>query len=143
MQNVDKSIQSVDESVKKLLSGGGKNIPLFKVFIPESVMEPLRNVLMSGYIGEGPRGEEFERQLSPWFDNNNVLALNNGTAALQLALRLANVGYGDDVISTAMTCSATNEPILAMGAKIVWADIDPWTGNIDPEDVARKITPKT
>jgi len=111
--------------------------------MPESVMEPLRKVLLSGYIGEGPRVEEFERQLGPWFGNNNVLALNNGTAALQLALRLANVGCGDDVISTAMTCSATNEPILAMGAKIVWADIDPWTGNIDPEDVARKITPKT
>jgi perosamine synthetase len=136
-------MQSVDESVKKLLSGEGKNIPLFKVFIPESVMEPLREVLLSGYIGEGPRVEEFERQLRPWFGNNNVLALNNGTAALQLALRLANVGYGDEVISTAMTCSATNEPILAMGARIVWADIDPWTGNIAPQDVARKITPKT
>jgi len=135
--------ESVDESVKKLLSGGGKDIALFKVFLPESVMEPLREVLLSGYIGEGPKVEEFERQLGPWFGNNNVLALNNGTAALQLALRLANVGYGDEVISTAMTCSATNEPILAMGAKIVWADIDPWTGNIAPEDVARKITPKT
>jgi dTDP-4-amino-4,6-dideoxygalactose transaminase len=136
-------MQSVDESVKKLLSGEGKNIPLFKVFIPESVMEPLRKVLLSGYIGEGPRVEEFERKLGPWFGNNNVLALNNGTAALQLALRLANVGYGDEVISTAMTCSATNEPILAMGAKIVWADIDPWTGNIDHKDIARKITPRT
>jgi len=143
MQSVDKSTQSVDESVKKLLSGEGKNIPLFKVFIPESVMEPLRKVLLSGYIGEGPRVEEFERQLAPWFDNNNILALNNGTAALQLALRLANVGYGDEVISTAMTCSATNEPILAMGAGIVWADIDPWTGNIDYKDVAGKITPRT
>jgi len=143
MQNTGKSMQSVDESVKELLSGGGKDIPLFKVFMPESVMEPLRKVLMSGYIGEGPRVEEFERQLAPWFGNENVLALNNGTSALQLALRLANVDYGDEVISTAMTCSATNEPILAMGAKIVWADIDPWTGNIDPEDIAAKITPKT
>jgi dTDP-4-amino-4,6-dideoxygalactose transaminase len=134
---------SVDKSVKKLLSGEGENIPLFKVFIPESIMEPLREVLLSGYIGEGPRVEEFESQLGSWFDNNNVLALNNGTAALQLALRLANVGYGDEVISTAMTCSATNEPILALGAKVVWADIDPWTGNIDPKDVAGKITPKT
>jgi len=136
-------MQSVDESVKKLLSGEGKNIPLFKVFMPESVFEPLREVLLSGYIGEGPRVEEFERRLSPWFGNKNVLTVNNGTSALQLALRLADVGYGDEVISTAMTCSATNEPILALGAKIVWADIDPWTANIDPEDVARKITPKT
>ncbi len=134
---------SVDKSVKKLLSGEGKSIPLFKVFMPESVLEPVCSVLMSGYIGEGPRVEEFERQLGPWFDNNNVLALNNGTAALQLALRLANVGYQDEVITTAMTCTATNEPILAMGARIVWADIDPWTANIDPDDVERKITPKT
>ena len=143
MRSVIESTQSIDESVKKLLSGGGNDIPLFKVFMPESVIEPLRKVLLSGYIGEGPRVEEFEHQLGPWFSNNNVLALNNGTAALQLALRLSNVGYGDEVVTTAMTCTATNEPILAMGAKIVWADIDPWTGNIDPEDVARKITPKT
>ena len=142
MQNTGKSMHSVDESVKELLSGGGKDIPLFKVFMPESVMEPLRKVLLSGYIGEGPRVEEFERQLAPWF-NNNVLTVNNGTSALQLALRLANVSYGDEVVSTAMTCSATNEPILAMGARIIWADIDPWTGNINPEDVAAKITPKT
>ena len=132
-----------DKNIKHLLSGAGRNIPLFKVFMPESIMEPLRKVLFSGYIGEGPRVEEFERRLTPWFGNNNVLALNNGTAALQLALRLANVGYGDEIISTPMTCSATNEPILAMGARIVWADIDPWTADIDPADVARKITPKT
>jgi dTDP-4-amino-4,6-dideoxygalactose transaminase len=62
---------------------------------------------------------------------------------LQLALRLADVGYGDEVVSTPMTCSATNEPILAMGARIVWSDINPWTGNIAPADVVRKITPKT
>lgn len=143
MQSANEFMWSVDKSVKKLLSGEGKNIPLFKVFMPETVLEPLRKVLLSGYIGEGPKVEEFERQLAPWFDNSNVLALNNGTAALQLALRLANVGYGDEVISTAMTCSATNEPILAMGAKIIWADIDPWTGNIDYKDITRKITPKT
>ena len=135
--------QTNDQSVSQLLSGGGVGIPLFKVFMPESVLEPLNQVLMSGYIGEGPRVKEFEQQLAPWFGNPNVLSLNSGTSALQLALRLSGVGYGDEVVSTAMTCTATNEPILAMGAKIVWADIDPWTGNIDPADVAKKITPKT
>ena len=136
-------MQSLNESVKKMISGKGKDIPLFKVFMPKSVMEPLEKVLFSGYIGQGPKVEEFEKKLEPYFGNQNVLALNNGTAALQLALRLANVGIGDEVISTPMTCSATNEPILAMGAKIVWADIDPWTANIDPSDVAKKITKKT
>ncbi len=131
------------KEITHLLSGAGENIPLFKVFMPESVIEPLREVLFSGYIGEGPRVEEFERRLAHWFDNDNVLALNNGTAAIHLALRLANVGHGDEVISTPMTCTATNEPVLAMGAKIVWADIDPWTANINPKDVARKITDRT
>src|SRR5581483_4951826 len=107
--------------VNKLLSGGGKDIPLFKVFMPKSVREPLLDVLFSGYIGEGPKAAEFERKLEPWLGTPNALSLCNGTAALQLALRLANVGPGDEVISTPMTCSATNEPIVTMGAKIVWA----------------------
>ncbi len=131
------------DSVKRLCSGGGEAIPLFKVFMPKSVMKPLKEILFSGYIGEGPRVKEFEQKLAPWFGSENVLTLNSGTSAIQLALRLANVGYGDEVISTPMTCVATNEPILSIGAKIVWADIDPGTGNIDPKDVAKKITKKT
>ena len=134
---------SMGTDVSHLLSGGGQSIPLFKVYMPESVLAPLNATLMSGYIGQGPRVEEFEKALAPWFDNQNVLTLNSGTSALMLALRLANVGPGDEVISTAMTCTATNEPILAMGANIVWADIDPNDGNIDAKDVERKITPKT
>ncbi len=126
-----------------MLSGGGRDIPLFKVFMPESVLEPLKHVLFSGYIGEGPVCKEFESLLARRFKNKNVLTLNNGTAALQLALRLAGVGHGDDVVSTAMTCTATNEPILALGANIVWADINPGTGNICPESVRKKITPRT
>lgn len=118
-------------------------ISIFKVFMPDSVMEPLRETLLSGYIGEGPKVREFEQGLQPWLGSDKVLALNCGTSAIQLALRLADVGPGDEVISTPMTCTATNMPILAAGAKIVWSDIDPWTGNIDPENVRRKITKKT
>lgn len=134
---------SVCAQIKELLSGQGKAIPLFKVFMPKSVLGVVGEVLECGFIGEGPRAALFEKKLSRWFGNPRVLSMNNGTAALQLALRLAGVGFGDEVISTAMTCVATNTPILAMGAKIIWADIDPATGNIDPADVERKITPKT
>lgn len=118
-------------------------IPLFKVFMPESVIKPLRQTLFSGWIGEGEKVIEFERKLAPWFDNPNVLTTNSGTSAIHLAMRLAGVERGTEVISTPMTCSATNQPILELGAKVVWADINPWTGNIDPEDVRKKITPKT
>jgi dTDP-4-amino-4,6-dideoxygalactose transaminase len=118
-------------------------IPLFKVHMPESVMEPLRATLLSGYIGQGPKVEEFEKALAPWLGNPNVLTVNACTSAIHLALRLAGAERGTEVISSPMTCAATTEPILERGADIVWADIDPWTGNIDPLDVARKITPKT
>lgn len=138
-----KNTHPLDKSVKYLCSGGGEAISLFKVFMPKSVMRPLEEVLFSGYVGEGPQVEKFEHKLAPWFGSKNVLTLNSGTSAIHLALRLANVGYGDEVISTPMTCVATNEPVLSLGARIVWADIDPHTGNIDPEDVAKKITTKT
>jgi perosamine synthetase len=132
-----------NNSAANLLSGGGKAVPLFKVHMPESVIAPLTQTLMSGYIGQGPKVDEFEKGLAPWFGSENVITLNSGTSALQLALRLAGVSFGDEVISTAMTCTATNEPIMAAGANIVWGDIDPATGNIDPLDVERKITDKT
>jgi perosamine synthetase len=129
--------------LRDLLTETGQPIPLFKVHMPETVLEPLATTLLSGYIGQGPRVDEFEQALALWFGNKNVLTVNSGTSALQLALRLANVGHGDEVISTPMTCTATNTPIMAMGGKIVWADIDPTTGNIDPLDVERKISNKT
>ncbi len=118
-------------------------IPLFKVHMPESVMEPLKTTLFSGYIGQGPRVEQFEAALAPWVGSDRVLAVNSGTSAIHLALRLAGVGPGDEVITTPMTCTATNEPIVERGARIVWADIDPHTGEIDPDDVEGKITTKT
>ncbi len=118
-------------------------IPLFKVFMPESVMEPLQQTLMSGYIGQGVKVDAFEAKLSEWIGCPRVLTLNSCTSAIQLALRLANVSFGDEVISTPMTCTATNEPILAFGAKIVWADVNPKTGNLDPLDIERKINKKT
>jgi perosamine synthetase len=138
-----KNAHFLNNGVQGLCSGAGKMIPLFKVFMPKTVIKPLKEVLFSGYVGEGPKVEEFECQLASWFGCENVLTLNSGTSAIALALRLANVGPQDEVISTPMTCVATNEPVLAQGARIVWADIDPATGNIDPADVAKKITAKT
>lgn len=118
-------------------------LPLFKVHMPKTVMEPLEKVLMSGYIGQGQKVEEFEKALVSWVGSPNCLTMNSGTSALHLAMRLAGVERGTEVITSPMTCTATNEPILERGGEIVWGDIDPWTGNIDPLDVERKITSKT
>ncbi len=118
-------------------------IPLFKVFMPEGVLAPLTQVLFSGYVTEGEQVREFEHQLAAYIGNPYVLALNSGTSAIQLSLRLAGVGPGDEVISSPMTCVATNSPVLAAGGTIRWADIDPDTGNIDIRSIERNITKKT
>ncbi len=118
-------------------------IPLFKVFMSESVIGPLSKTLLSGYIGQGAKVEEFEKALIPWTGLANIVTLNSGTSALYLALKMAGIGPGDAVISSPQTCVASNTPILDHYADIIWSDIDPWTGNIDPKDVERKITPKT
>lgn len=118
-------------------------IPLFKVFMAPSILEPLKEVLFSGYIGQGPKVDAFEKALVPWVGNPHILTVNAGTSALHLAMRLAGVDHGSEIISSPMTCSATGQPALERGAQLVWADIDPWTGNIDPLDVERKITPQT
>lgn len=118
-------------------------IRMFKPFIPATVDGPLLETLHSGYITQGPKVEQFEGLLREYFDNPYVVTLNSGTSAIQLALRLAGVKAGTEVISTPMTCIATNVAIMATGAKIVWADVNRWTGLMDPLDAYSKITPKT
>jgi len=119
-------------------------IPLFKVFMDRNVLKPLEEVLFSGFIGEGPKVVEFENMVKNKLGCINVLALNNGTAGLHLAYQmLLNYESDAEIIVSPMTCSATLTPILANRGKIVWADIDPISGNISPEDIERKITEKT
>lgn len=119
-------------------------IPLFKVFMPDGVTKELDKVLKSGYIGQGKKVEEFEKILSDYIENPFCLTTNSGTSAIHLALRLCDLKPGDEVISTPMTCSATNEPIMNFyGVKIVWADIYKYSGNINMTSVISKITPKT
>ncbi len=117
-------------------------IPLFKVHMPEEVDKELLKTLHSGYITEGPRVKEFEAALEEkiW---NRVFAVNSCTSALTLALRLAGVKAGTEVITTPMTCTATNLPILSLGAVPVWADVCSDSGLIDPRDVERKVTSLT
>jgi dTDP-4-amino-4,6-dideoxygalactose transaminase len=139
-------------------------IPLFKVFMADTAAEEVAKVLNSGYIGQGPKVEQFENQLKKYFNHDYVQTINSGTSALHLALHLLKrpatynrifdgvIGYetrwpglqpGDEVLATAMTCTASNWPILAHGLKIKWVDIDPTTLNMDLDDLARKISPTT
>jgi dTDP-4-amino-4,6-dideoxygalactose transaminase len=118
-------------------------IPLFKVHMPAAVDDAVIGTLHSGYITQGPKVEEFEGRIAEFLGTPNVVTLNSGTSALTMALRLAGVGPGDEVISTAMTCTATNLPVLSLGGTLLFADADPISGNISAESVEKLITPKT
>jgi perosamine synthetase len=118
-------------------------IKLFQPYMPADVDAPLLDTLHSGYITQGEKVEEFERLWGEFIGNPLAVSVNSGTSALTLAMRLAGVGPGDEVITTPMTCSATNLPILSLGATPVFADIDAKTGLIDPQSVKRAITKKT
>lgn len=120
-------------------------IPLVTTYIAprEEMMPAIENILYSGYIAIGDAVKNFENDLAAFLDNQNVIALNSGTGALHIALELIGVGAGDEVISTPMTSEATNTTIAITGAKVVWADVDPRTGLLDPDSVESKITEKT
>lgn len=119
-------------------------IPLFKVSMNPEAVGAVGDVLLSGYIGQGPKVEQFEAALQHLLElPAPPLTVSSCTAALDLALHLIGVGPGDEVITTPVTCTATNSPIVTRGARPVWADVDPHTGLIDPQDVARKITRRT
>jgi dTDP-4-amino-4,6-dideoxygalactose transaminase len=120
-------------------------IPIVKVFFPpkEALMPALEKVLYSGQVAEGSYVYEFEEKFGKQFNLQNVLGMSSGTGALHAALVLAGVQHGDEVISTPMTAEPTNTSILYCGAKVVWADVDPLSGNIDPESVRQNITSKT
>lgn len=114
-------------------------IPLFKVFMSDDVDEFVVPVLKSGYIGEGAMVKQFECEVGGFINNPTVLAVSSGTMAIQMALRLAGVGEGSLVATTPMTCLATNEPILALGAMPIWVDIDPITGCMTADGLKRAI----
>ncbi len=122
-----------------------QGVPLFKVFLaPEPELMPrLRDVLYSGQISEGRWVYEFENKFGELVGSPNMLSCYSGTAALHLALILAGVQRDDEVISTAMTAEPTNMAIRHAGAKVVWADVDPHNGNLDPDSIAARITPRT
>ncbi len=120
-----------------------QNIPLFKVFMPPTVPDALRQTLFSGYIAEGEKTAEFSSRVSDFIGNPRTVLVNSCTTALTIAYRLAGVGPGDEVLTTPLTSVATNVPILSLGAKPVWVDSDVRTGEVDPSDVEKSITERT
>ena len=117
-------------------------IKLFQPYVSWRAKWNALKTLSSGYLSEGDQVKSFEYEFSQRFNLTNVVAVNSGTSALTLAYDLAGIKSGDRVITTVLTCAATNIELARRGAKIVFADIDNDL-NASVEDVKRKITPDT
>lgn len=120
-------------------------IPLVKTHMPskEVLMPALEKVLYSGYVAQGEQVDLFERAFETYVGGGHSLSLNSGTAALHVALILAGIKPGDEVISTALTAEPTNVAIKMVGAKIRYADIDENTGALDPLSIQSCINERT
>lgn len=118
-------------------------LPFVRPEIDEATIAGVADVLRSGWITTGPQNTAFEAALSEFCGGRPVRTFNSGTATLEIGLRIAGVGPGDEVITTPASWVATSNVILEVGATPVFVDIDPRTRNIDLERIEAAITPRT
>lgn len=118
-----------------------EKIDLFKVPMHPSAAEAASKVLLSSYVGQGPRVEEFEARLQEVLGlPRRPLTTNSCTSAIELALHLCGVKHDSVVIATPMACSASSAAIVSRQAWIIWADIDKQTGLIDSDSIERAVS---
>lgn len=123
-----------------------RSIPIAKPLIGEEEINAVVEVLKSGMLAHGKEVEAFEREFADYLGGakHGGVAVTNGTAALDVALKALEIKPGDEVITTPFTFIASASSILFQGARPVFADIDPpKTYNLDPNEVLERITPKT
>jgi hypothetical protein len=118
-------------------------LPFTRPDIDEATIAGVAEVLRSGWITSGPQVKAFEAALSRLCGGRPVRCFNSGTATLEVALRLAGVGEGDEVITSPLSWVATANVVLEVRARPVFVDVDPRTRNIDLQAVAAAVTPAT
>ena len=118
-------------------------LPFTRPTIDEATIAGVAEVLRSGWITSGPQVKAFETSLSEYFGGRHVRAFNSGTCTMEIALRIAGVGPGDEVVTTPLSWVASSNVILEVGAKPVFVDIDPATRTIDLGRVEAAVTPRT
>nr|WP_314860410.1 DegT/DnrJ/EryC1/StrS aminotransferase family protein [uncultured Undibacterium sp.] len=118
-------------------------LPFTKPTIDEETISAVAEVLRSGWLTSGPNVKALEAQLSTYFGGRPVRTFNSGTCTMEIALRIAGIGAGDEVITTPNSWVATTNVIIEVGATPVFVDIDPKTHNIDLNKVEAAITSRT
>jgi dTDP-4-amino-4,6-dideoxygalactose transaminase len=125
------------------MSNNPSFIPFTRPSFNQETIDAVAQVLRSGWVTSGPKLAEFEAALSAYFGGRPVRCFANGTATMKIALQVAGIGVGDEVITTPISWVATSNVVLSVGAKPLFVDVDPVTRNIDLNKVAAAITPKT
>ncbi len=121
-----------------------KGVLLFYPYVSKKTPSNIKKKLSGRWLGQGPMVDKFENEFKNKFAKNcSVVATGSGTDSLHLAYILAGLKKGDEIITTIFTCTATNIPMLYMGLKIKFADIDVNTMNISIESVKKLLTKKT
>jgi perosamine synthetase len=118
-------------------------IQLFKTRLAPEAIDAAVAVLESGWLGQGARVSEFEAAFGGYVGATNCIAVATGTAAIHMALHVLDLEPGTEVITTPQTWVSTHYAIQYVGCVPVLADIDPATGNIDPQEIERRITDRT
>lgn len=117
-------------------------IPLYKPYMPNELPE-INNILYSGQLSYGKYGKTFESMLESYVGCNSIVSVSSYSAALLVAYTTIGLKPNDEIIASPMSCLASNQPATALGAKIIWADIDPATGTLNPDEVKRKVNKNT
>ena len=118
-------------------------IPHSRPSLDDEEILALKNVLTSGQLAQGPQIENFEEELGSFHGLLPGVATSSGTTALHLALLSLGVGQGDEVLLPSYVCSAPLHAVYHAGATPVLVDVDPTTGNMDPDDLKKRLTSKS
>jgi len=120
-----------------------KLLPYGRQSLDDADVQAVVDVLKSDWLTTGPKVGEFEERFAAWIGARHAVSFSSGTAALHGAAFAAGLGPGDEAITTPMTFCATANCILYQGATPIFADVSPDTLNLDPEEVARKLSART
>lgn len=118
-------------------------IPIAKPDIGKDEIQAVIETMKSGWVTQGQKVKEFEESFAKYSGVKCGVAVNTGTAALHIALAALDIGKGDEIITTPLSCIATTNPIVYLNAKPTFADVDPQTLNVNPTAIEKEITSKT
>lgn len=118
-------------------------IPIYKPYMPDNIVAGIKEILYSGQLGFGEYGRVFETQLKDFVGCDYILTVSSYNVAMQVVLSTLDLKSGDEVIASPVSCLASNQPFAVRGLRVVWADIDPETGTMCPDDLKTKITKNT